>query len=241
MKIDDHKTFEVKDFPKLHSPFERKEMDIDHGDGNTEKDAYCVTPKINEGYEWVFEEADKVKAVEKLDGTNMSIVMKNGKPEMIFARIGPNKINRIPVFSKNTQHKRIIEGVMNAYHRGWLDTLEDGQHFGELIGPKFGTDDQGDVNPYDMEEHVFYPFARARDKLEMESYGEYGTSYEDIRNWFMDQGLIPLFSSSWHGESFEETLNHTEEPEGVIFYHPETGEMAKLRRDMFPSFQGERH
>lgn len=232
---------EIKDFPKLHSPFKRQEMNVEHGNGKVEENAYCVTPEINEGMEWVFNEAEKVKAVEKLDGTNMSVQMKNGKPEAVFARIGPNKVNRIPVFSKNTQHKRIIEGVMNAYHRGWLDTLSDGQHFGELVGPKFGKDDQGNVNPYDLETHLFYPFQRARDKLEMESYGKYGTDYKNIRNWFMDEGLIPLFASQIHGESFEDALKHTEKPEGVIFYHPETGEMAKLRRDMFPSFQGERH
>lgn len=171
----------------------------------------------------------------------MSVVMEDGRPKAVFARIGPNKINRIPVFSKNTQHKRIIEGVMEAFQRGWLDSLDDGQHFGELIGPKYGTDDQGNVNPYDMEQHVFYPFERAREKLEIESYGKYGTSFEDIQDWFMEQGLIPLFAASWHGESFEETLEHTEEPEGVIFYHPETGDMAKLRRDMFPSYEGRRH
>jgi len=227
---------DYSDFPKLHSPFVREEQQVE-GEG----EAYVVTPEIADGMEWVFNEAEKVIAVEKLDGTNMSVVMKDGKPEIVLARIGPNKINRIPVWSKNTQHKRIIEGVRNAYHRGYLDTLQDGQHFGELVGPKFGTDDQENVNPYDMEEHLFYPFQRARNKLEMESYGEYGTGFEDIRTWFMEEGLIPLFASSYHGQSFEDALSHTEMPEGVIFYHPETGEMAKLRRDMFKSFKGERH
>lgn len=245
---------EIKDFPKLYSPFKREEMLIEDGepvkpveeatDGErieADETAYVVRPEIAEGMEWVFNDAEKVLAVEKLDGTNMSVVMKNGKPEMIFARIGPNKINRIPVWSKNTQHKRIIEGVRNAYHKGWLDTLEDGQHFGELIGPKFGTDDQGKVNPYSLDEHLFYPFQRARNKLEMESYGEYGTDYEDIKNWFTEQGLIPLFASSHHGMGFDDALEKTEEPEGIIFYHPETGDMAKLRRDMFPGYKGERH
>lgn len=175
-------------------------------------------------------------AVEKLDGTNMSVVMKDGKPEMVFARLGPNKINRVPFWTKNKQYRHVIEGVMNAYQKGWLDKLSDGQHFGELIGPKYGY-----KNPYDLDEHWFYPFARARDKLEMETYGKYGTEFEDIREWFMEQGLIPLAGCRLHGESFDEVLSHTSEPEGVVFYHPDTGKMAKLRRDMFPSFEGRRH
>jgi hypothetical protein len=171
----------------------------------------------------------------------MSVVMRDGRPAAIFARIGPNKVNRIPIFSHNHQHHRIVEGVLNAWHRGWLDDLGDGQHYGELVGPKFGTDDNGDVNPYDLDEHVFYPFARARDKLAMESYGQYGTEYEDIRAWFMEYGLIPLFASRIHDLSFDEAKEQVGHVEGVVFYHPETGEMAKLRRDMFPRYEGERH
>lgn len=226
----------VTNFPKLYSPFVRKNKTLETGEK-----AYVVTPEIQEGYEWVFEEAEKVKAVEKLDGTNMSVYMKNGRPQAIFARAGPHKINRVPMFSKQRQHNEIIKGVLNAYHKGWLETLEDGQHFGELIGPKFGNDDQGNVNPYDLNQHYFYPFKRAINKLEMKSYGKYGTDYESIREWFMEQGLIPLFASRIHGETWEEVLQHAEKPEGVVFYHPETGDMAKLRRDMFPSFKGRRH
>ena len=56
------------DMPKLESPFYREEIN-----GN-----YVVTPKVNFDYHWVFDEP-AVEAVEKLDGTNVSIVIEKGK------------------------------------------------------------------------------------------------------------------------------------------------------------------
>ena len=58
---------EIKDMPKIESPFVRKEIN----------GIYVVTPEIAEGYEWVFND-DKVLATEKLHGTNVSILIQDG-------------------------------------------------------------------------------------------------------------------------------------------------------------------
>lgn len=53
-------------FPKVKSPFERDENE----DGE-----YVVYDEIVDGFEWVFENPN-VKCIEKLDGTNCAIEVK---------------------------------------------------------------------------------------------------------------------------------------------------------------------
>ena len=60
---------EIKDMQKLESPFKRKMVD----------GIYVVTPEIEEGYRWVFEgKEDEVLCTEKLDGTDVSIIIQDG-------------------------------------------------------------------------------------------------------------------------------------------------------------------
>jgi len=63
------------DMPKLESPFVRKTINR----------IYVVTPEINPDYTWVFDEPG-VQAIEKLDGTNVSVVIKDSKVSKIFNR-----------------------------------------------------------------------------------------------------------------------------------------------------------
>jgi len=72
--------------PKLESPFKRE---IVNG-------IYVCVPQIAEGYEWVFEEG--VVAVEKLDGTNVSIEVKDGK--IIKVR---NRKNVVDIWKKGNK------------------------------------------------------------------------------------------------------------------------------------------
>jgi len=44
------RTCDVSDFPKLHSPFEREE---------NENGEYVLTGETQDGYEWVFEDAER--------------------------------------------------------------------------------------------------------------------------------------------------------------------------------------
>jgi len=197
----------IEDMPKLESPFVRKEID----------GAYVVTPEIREGYEWVFNDPT-VHAVEKLHGTNVSIVVVDGVITSIW-----NRTERLPFFNKGKRF--IIDGVLESYERGYCE-VEDGQWFGEVIGHKVNG------NPYNLDKNVWIPFKTyAWKHLSYKSWGKYPKTYDAISEWFKD--LMPLFNMSvHHGESGF--------VEGVVFTHPD-GRMAKLRRDMFSWFAGERH
>ena len=199
---------EINDMPKIDAPFVREENE--NGD-------YVVINEINEGYEWVFEK-DNVMAIEKLDGTNVSVIIKGGHITAVF-----NRKNRVPAF--NTSKDFITRGLLNSMDRGYLN-LEDGQWYGELVGPKV----QG--NPYKLDEHLWIPFQRYSWKhLKYKSWGKYPKTFESINKWFKD-GLIPLFYSNIHGVDFDKARENCT-PEGIMFTDPDTKKMAKLRYDMF--------
>ena len=187
------------DFPKMQCPFVRKVIE-----GN-----YIVTDEIEEGYEWVFED-ESVMAIEKLHGTNVSIVIKEGVVAEIY-----NRTSRIQFINKGK--KFISEGILNSFERGYIDLLGDGQHFGELIGPKVNG------NPYKLEQHLWIPFSTFGQKhLKYKCWGKYSKTFESIREWFKE--LMPLYTSmKGDREGFVE---------GIVFTHPD-GRMAKLRCDMF--------
>lgn len=207
IKVVDNTTEVVNDMPKLDSPFVREERNS----------GYYVKDEINEGYEWVFE-SDSVIAVEKLDGTNVSVVIENGNITAVF-----NRKNRVAPFNKNKQF--ITKGLLNSLNRGYLN-LKDGQWYGELVGPKV----QG--NPYKLDEHLWIPFqSYSWRKLKYNSWGDYPKTFDAIKSWF-DYGLIPLFYSKIHGVSFDEAMKECK-PEGIVFTDTKTKKMAKLRYDMF--------
>jgi len=213
---------EPTDFPKLHAPFKRHE---------NESGEYVVFDEVNDGFEWVFED-DSVRAVEKLDGTNVSIVLDaDGEIDSVYTRMGDETINHIAPFT--SEHPFIIKGILNSLSRGWIDNLESNtQHHGELIGPKVNG------NPYDLEEHLFVPFDYLYDKVYYKSWGDYPKTYDVISDWFED-GLLPLFYARIHNLQFDE-LPEDAFVEGIVFTHPD-GRKAKLRRDMFDWYDGERH
>jgi len=202
----------IIDMPKLESLFVRKEID-----GN-----YVVTPEIAEGYQWVFDDP-QVMAIEKLHGTNVSILISNGIITGIW-----NRTERIPFFNKGKAH--IIEGLIESYKRGYIEFLSDGQHFGELIGEKING------NPYKIKGHLWIPFETfCQNHLLYKSWGKYPKTFEAISHWF-EKELIPLYACMVQGEEGRKSGY----VEGIVFTHPD-GRMAKLRRDMFNWFKGERH
>lgn len=204
--------------PKLHSPFVRKVVDGE----------YVVTNEITEGYEWVFED-ESVMAVEKLHGTNVSIQITDGVVTGVW-----NRTERIPFFNKGKAH--IIKGILNSYEKGYLEFLSDGQHFGELIGPKVNG------NPYILDEHIWIPFETYGQKhLSYTCWGKYPKTFESISEWFKD--LMPLYDLRIHGKPLgikSERIFADQFVEGIVFTHPD-GRMAKLRGDMFDWFEGRRH
>lgn len=211
----------VHDMPKIHCPFVREETD----------DGYLATDQINEdddgnSYEWVVNDP-RTMAIEKLHGSNVSVLVKGGRVQGVW-----NRKNRVPPWSGDQNDQYIREGILNAINRGYIETLLDGQHFGELLGPSYHG------NPYDLDEHIWIPFeSYARRHLQYESWGNYGTDFNAIRGWF-EMGLIPLFYSRWHNMSFDEAEEKDAFVEGIVFMHPEpeaidTIPYAKVRYDMF--------
>lgn len=190
----------IQDMPKIESPFIRELDKNNH---------YVVINKINPGYEWAFND-DTVLATEKLDGTDVSIVIENGKITRIF-----NRTAEVPFFNKGKIY--IIKAILNSYERGYCN-FTDGQYFGEVIGPKL----QG--NPYKLKEHLWIPFdSYVRKHLSYTSWGKYPKDYEAIRTWFKED----MFSL------FMRRRGVIQRPEGIVFVQPSTGKMAKLRCDMW--------
>jgi hypothetical protein len=204
----------IQDMPKIESPFVREMINGD----------YVVTPKITEGCKWVFEgREDEVLCTEKLDGTDVSIIIEKGKITRIF-----NRTEEIPFFNKAKKH--ITEAILNSFERGYCD-FTDGQYFGEVIGIKVNG------NPYEIEGHLWIPLLTyVRDHLTYKSWHKYPKTFENIKNWFLhpveDGGIFSLFMRM---------RDKTAKPEGVVFHNIKTGQMAKLRLDMFAEFKGNRH
>lgn len=99
----------IIDFPKLHSPFIRE----------TINDLYLVTTKIDEDHKWVFE--DKVVwAVDKLDGTNICIRVKDGLITNVFNRTTEKYIFATTM---TAWEGACMEGIAKAIQRGWLKDL----------------------------------------------------------------------------------------------------------------------
>ena len=198
----------IIDMPKLESPFVRKIVGKN----------YDVTPEIQEGYEWVFED-DNVAAIEKLHGTNCSVLIIEGQVTEMY-----NRTERVPFINKGKAH--ITHAILNSKKRGYLEFLGDGQHFGEVIGPKING------NPYKLEDPLFIPFGTYCQKhLRYKSWGQYPKDFDTISNWF-ENDLFSLFNRM--------RKTNSDFVEGIVFTHPD-GRMAKLRRDMFSWFKGRRH
>jgi hypothetical protein len=218
----------VIDMPKLQSPFIREVVN----------GVYVCVPKINEQYRWVFTE--EAEATEKLDGTNVSIVVKDGKLIGIY-----NRTSRIDLWTKGS--KRFMEGILEAIDRGIIDIrkMEDGQYFGELIGESVNG------NPYRIKGHIWLPFDYIRKNLRFKFWDEFVKELEGKSDEEIYKKVSELFESLW--SLYKRKLGFEKTPvnrnvgfegmaaEGIVFYRKGTNEMCKLRRDMFDWFVGKRH
>lgn len=244
-------------FPKVHSPFKRQE---------NEYDEYVVYDDVNDGYDWVFEN-DDVQAVEKLDGTNCAIRMDRDdhsnslRPVETYTRHGTESFQVAKPYGDRFAHRQIVRATQNSMRRGYLDDLDEGVHYGEAVGPAF----QG--NPHELDENLFIPFEWLFDKCAYKSWGKYPKDFDTISGWF-EEDLFSLFYSRMHGTDLQESsVSNGTFCEGIIFVHPDAGagnyreegiepdeeamssgmyrkvhpHLAKLRRDMFDWFEGERH
>jgi len=206
----------VKDFPKIQSPFERAEIN----------GAYVCVPQFREEFKWILD-SDKVIASEKVDGSNVSCLVEDGNIKFIL-----NRTNRIDLWKSSPW---FYTGVRRAVDEGKFkpQMLDDGQYFGELIGPKI----QG--NKYELTEALWLPFDYIKEHLSFRFYLEWlkeqdFSSDEKIYNAFSDL-FKELKSLYFRKRGIEK------QPEGIVFHNKETGEMCKLRADMWNWFSGNMH
>ncbi len=118
-------------------------------------------------------------AVEKLDGTNVKLQTKNSR--LIALQNRKNIIDPMQILKGKAF---IVEGVFMSIQKGYV---EDNQiQAGEVIGPKL----QG--NPYQLNTHLWYPFAKAVKHLKYRSFHEHERNFDNFSSWFKDH-LKSLF------------------------------------------------
>ena len=218
-------------FPKIKCPYQRE----------TDKDGrYVMTPRHNNGYMWVNDPMQSI-AVEKIHGTNCAVQIQNGRVKHVWTRIGNKDMNLVHEYNGGLEHIRICRAVQNSVRKGIVSEI-DGTYFGETLGKNFHS------NMYDLDKDYFIPFKWARKNLKYYSWGEHGTSFKDIEEWFKD-GLFSLLYQYFHGCSFKEaSVTSGVFVEGVMFYREkfaatcfkpdkdvvvDATDFAKMRRDMF--------
>jgi len=213
-------TITIKDFPKLESPFDREEI---KGVG------YVCVPRFRREYAWILNKA-LVIPTEKFDGTNVSVVVQDGRISRML-----NRMNVIDIWKS---HEHFFNGIKRAVDEKKFvpDFLEDGQYYGELCGPKINGNPLGlDYNiwiPFDyIKEHFMFRFyASWLDEMKLTENSSDTELYEAFRQLFSE------LKSLWFRKRGIEKA-----PEGIVFYNKQTGQMCKLRVDMWDTFKGERH
>jgi len=222
----------LSDFPKIECPFVRKTYKVNaddfkkHGHGLQLRapEVYLATDKINPGFEWVIDDPDTI-AVEKLNGTNVKLQTENGR--LVTLQNRKNIIDPLQILKGKSF---IVEGIFTAIQKGYVEDNE--VQAGEIIGPKL----QG--NPYLMDNHIWYPFAKAIKHLKYKSFHEHERTFANFNVWFKDH-LKSLYHSKRVG--YENAVF----AEGVVFYNlnrkaENKTYMAKLRRDMFAWFYSDK-
>ena len=202
------------DMPKLQSPFKREHKEV-----NGSKH-YVVSPEVDLDYMWVFEDKE-VYAMEKLDGTNVSIVMRDGELKEVWNRKNMvSKKTGADTWENTEGFNHVTEGVNHAIDSGEINKVmgTNGQYFGELIGLGIQK------NPMDLDHKTWVPF---------ETYGKEYLVYPEWADLPKDFDNISNFMKNIHSRYFKIHHGKDEYAEGIVLYRPSTGERAKLRRDMF--------
>ena len=173
--------------------------------------------QIEEGFEWAFQPG--VTVYEKLDGTNVGVRF-NAAGEIDRIQ---NRRNLIwdahvePSAPLNGWALRIFNAV-RAMYNGQRRGPPGEVVYGEAVGPKLNT------NRHNLRAGIFVPF---RPNIALRYAPELHFETPEALVAFVRKAP-GLFCSGY-------------EPEGVVLYGPEPGQIAKMRRDMLPGYKGEAH
>lgn len=176
---------------------------------------YLVSPEIDAEYQWVFDDPEVI-CVEKLDGTNVGIHIEDGKLLELYNRETPKEFDVLVT-------NRYIQGVRQAYMKRKKWPM-DGIMYGELMGPTLQKNFLRLDSPY------WFSFDCLRTRAIYHSFHRYPVTFENLSSWLKD-GI--------HSIMYQKLVGGKEHPEGVVFYQPSTGYMAKLRRNMFGWYYNE--
>lgn len=209
----------IKDFPKIESPFEREENEF----------GYVIIPKFKREFNWILNK-DLVIPTEKFDGTNVSVVVQEGK----IARI----MNRMSIIDIWKSKEWFYNGIRRAIEESKFtpDLLSDGQYFGELIGPSING------NPLNLDKPLWIPFDYIKTHYYFKFYEKWleenklneNLTDEELYNKFREL-FIGLLSLWFRRRGIEK------QPEGIVFHNKLTNEMCKLRIDMWDFHKGAKH
>jgi hypothetical protein len=206
----------IKDMPKLECPFKREEIN----------GKYICVPNLREEYKWILD-PDLVIATEKFDGTNVSVVVENGNIKFVL-----NRTNRVDIWkAKDWFYKGIKRAIDEGKFK--VDMCDDGQYFGELIGPKIQK------NSYELTEPLWIPFDYVKNHYLFKFYYSWLTE----QDFSTEENTLLAFSNLLRELKSIYCRNKgvEKQPEGIVFHNKITGEMCKLRCDMFDWFTGRRH
>lgn len=209
----------LKDMSKLESPFEREEINGD----------YVCVPKFKQEFKWILDK-NIVLATEKFDGTNVSVSIEDGYIKKVL-----NRTNNIDLWKSNIHFYLGIKRAIDE-KKFKLDMVSDGQYFGELLGPKING------NYQELESPLWLPFDYIKEHYYFKFYYNWldeiqknPNTEETLFNHFSE--LFKSLKSLW----FRQKGGQEKQPEGIVFYNKLTGEMCKLRCDMFDWYSGKRH
>lgn len=247
---------DVYNFPKLESPFVRKEIN----------GRYVCTDELDERFSWIF--TGSAIAVEKLDGSNLHLVVEEGRPSL-YTRNGLS----LEFLSK--EGNRFANGIIKAVENNIFGNKElscrgANNFYGELVGP--------DINEgaYGMDHYIWYPFKFLAENrafkfwpksIEAMNAGSSHEKYEFISDIF--KGLRSLEKRKWMADKikpqpvdentvFGKAAEGNLACEGMVFYNNDHLDMSleyalmirglfrnnaicKLRRDMFEWYKGKQH
>jgi hypothetical protein len=210
-----------KDFQKLQSPFEREEV---------KNIGYVCVPKFRREFNWILDK-DKVIATEKFDGTCTSVVIQDGKIVRIL-----NRMNLIDIWKSKDWFYRGIKRAIDE-NKFNPDLLPDCQIFGELLAEDINS------NPYQLTAPLWLPFDYIKEHYYFKFYYAWLEEKKLCREINVDEELYNAFrelfmelKSLWFRKRGIE-----KEPEGIVFHNKETGEMCKLRGNMWDFHKGIRH
>lgn len=194
---------------------------------------YVANGNIKKGYEWVFDDPDVICA-EHIHGTNVNVIMVD-LPDEDETKEG--KVVLVGAGTRNSEliglsNKPIISAIWNSSARGFLrkeNILGIVSEMGMLFIP--GVIPSAFKN---SAEAYIVPRVHQLKKMRYTQWRKVTPTIENISDWLRED-LNSHFKPSvaQHIGCGRASFNDQYRPNGLLFYQPSTGAMARITCDMF--------